>query len=106
MPSPNVFFVKDSLARERFDAHSFGSLNSGRSSWLVNSVWMMSGARDVGVALAHELYHVLAGSGEHSEDETNLMYAETSPIGVLLSQEQCMRLTGWDSARSLLQPRE
>ena len=94
------------MARERFDAHSFGSLNSGSASWLVHSVWIMSGARDVGVALAHELYHVLAGSGEHSEDETNLMYAETSPIGVLLSQEQCMRLTGWDSARSLLQPRE
>ena len=34
------------------------------------------------------------------------MYAETSPIGVLLSQEQCMRLTDWGSARGLLQPRE
>ena len=73
---------------------------------MVNTVWMMSGARDVGVALAHERYHVLADSGEHSEDETNLMYAETSLIGVLLSQEQCMRLSDWDSARSLLQPRE
>ena len=106
MPSPNVFFVKDSLARERFDAHSFGSLNSGSASWLVNTVWMMSGARDVGVALAHERYHVLADSGEHSEDETNLMYAETSPTGVLLTQEQCMRLTDRGSARGLLQPRE
>ena len=67
---------------------------------------MMSGARDVGVAPAHELYHVLAGSGEHSEDETNLMYTETSPIGVLLWQEQCMRLTDWGSALGLLQPRE
>ena len=105
MPSPNVFFVKDSLARERFDAHSFGSLNSGSASWLVNTVWMMSGARDVGVALAHERYHVLADSGEHSEDETNLMYAETSPTGVLLTQEQCMRLTDRGSARGLLQPR-
>ena len=94
------------MARERFDAHSFGSLNSGSASWLVNPVWMISDARDVGVALAHELYHVLAGSGEHSEDETNLMYTETSPIGVLLWQEQCMRLTDWGSALGLLQPRE
>ncbi len=100
---PTVLFVRDSLARERFDAHSFGPSNSGRAAWLEDTVWVMSGARDTGIAVAHELYHVLADSGAHSDDRNNLMHAETSPDGTALTSAQCERAIASASQRGLLQ---
>src|SRR5882672_2588114 len=58
--------------------------------------------RDPGVALAHELAHVLMDSGEHSEDEGNLMRDETSQKNRRLSAAQCTRLLDRGKANGLL----
>jgi hypothetical protein len=45
-----------------------------------------------GSALAHELYHVIADTGRHSDDPNNLMYAETRGENTRLGEAQCLRL--------------
>lgn len=66
---------------------------------------MTAATRDPGVALAHELAHVLMDSGEHSEEEGNLMHEETSPRNVSLSAPQCERLRETGSRNGLLKAR-
>ena len=46
---------------------------------------------DPGVALAHELFHVLANDGSHSDVPGNLMQGETRPDGTALTAAQCAR---------------
>ncbi len=106
LPAPLVFFVKDTLAGERYDAHSFGRANSAGAPWLADTVWVTSGARDAGVALAHELFHVLADSGEHSDDARNLMHPEASAASTALTAQQCARARQRGTALGLLRPRQ
>lgn len=106
LPPPLVFFVKDTLAGERYDAHSFGRANSAGAPWLADTVWVMSGARDAGVALAHELFHVLADSGEHSDDARNLMHPETSAVSTTLTAQQCARARQRGAVLGMLRPRQ
>lgn len=96
IPRPAVFFVRDTLKRVAFDAEAIGHANGRGRPALVDTVWMTEAVGHSGLALAHELYHVLADSGRHSTDPTNLMYPETLGENVRLNESQCgrMRMVG------------
>jgi hypothetical protein len=78
---------------------AFGLGNTRMRPWLANSVWLMLDVEDAGIALAHELYHVLANSGAHVESEPNLMQPRTRPESLNLTTEQCRlaQLNGVDN---------
>jgi hypothetical protein len=99
---PTVYFVADTRQRPAFDAEAIGHANSRGRPELADTVWMTRATRDPGIALAHELVHVLMDSGEHSEEDGNLMRAETAPQNVLLSPAQCARLRAVGAANSLI----
>jgi hypothetical protein len=65
-------------------------------------VWIIHGARDPGIALAHELAHVLMDSGEHDNTPGNLMAEETTPDNTWLTAAQCARITATGSRNGLL----
>jgi hypothetical protein len=68
---------------------AFGLGNTRMRPWLANSVWLMLDIEDAGIALAHELYHVIANSGAHVEGVANLMQPRTRPESLALTAEQC-----------------
>ncbi|HEX2199961.1 MAG TPA: hypothetical protein VHG88_15265, partial [Burkholderiales bacterium] len=76
---PAIFFVDDTRNDPAFDAEAIGRGNSAGRPELAGTVWVAYGARDLPQVLAHELAHLLADSGRHSEAPDNLMRAETSP---------------------------
>jgi hypothetical protein len=99
---PAIFFVDDTLNRPAYDAEAIGLDNATSRRELANTVWVAYGARDLPLALAHELTHVLSDSGEHSEEPGNLMRAETSPENTRLSDAQCQRLRARGETNGLL----
>jgi hypothetical protein len=101
---PTVYFVADTRQRPAFDAEAIGRANSRSRPELTDTVWMTRATRDPGIALAHELVHVLMDSGEHSEEDENLMREETAPRNVRLNAAQCARLRATGSAHGLLRP--
>ena len=102
--TPAVYFVDDTRQDPAFDAEAIGRGNSRSRPELRDTVWVIRGARDVGVVLAHELAHVLMDSGEHSEEPGNLMRDETTPSNTLLTQRQCARMRETGSVNGLLTP--
>jgi hypothetical protein len=96
---PALYLVRDTRSRPAFDAEAIGRGNSRTRPEIADTVWMTSGARDPGIALAHELAHVLMDSGEHSDEQGNLMRDETSARNTSLTAAQCARLrdTGRDN---------
>lgn len=88
---PAVYFVAGTRHAPAFDAEAFGRTNSAHRRELAHSVWIVAGARDLPVVLAHELVHVLTDSGEHSDAPGNLMRDETAPGAVALTAAQCRR---------------
>ena len=84
-----IFFATDTDMQVKFDAEAFGRANTGNRPWMQNTVWISSVTPDTGNAIAHELFHVLANSGQHSNEEGNLMQQRTSPENTRLSEEQC-----------------
>ena len=102
---PTVYFVAGTRQRPAFDAEAIGRGNSRTRPELADSVWVTRGTRDLGIALAHELAHVLMDSGEHSEAPGNLMRDETAPGNTRLSPVQCARLRGTGAANGLLNAR-
>ena len=88
-PRPAIYFVEDTLNRPAFDAEAIGRSNSLRRPELADTVWVAAGTRDLPIALAHELVHVLMDSGEHSEEPDNLMRAETTRAHTRLTDAQC-----------------
>jgi hypothetical protein len=105
---PALFFVRDTLQRPAFDAEAIGRANSASRPELANTVWVAAGARDLPVAIAHELVHVLADSGAHVAMSGNLMRDETAPDATALTQEQCEAIRSSGERSGLLQrePRE
>jgi len=101
---PAIFFVDDTLNRPAYDAEAIGLANAATRPELANTVWVAHGARDLPLALAHELAHVLSDSGEHSDEPGNLMRAATSPENTRLSDAQCERLRERGAANGLLAP--
>ena len=84
-----VVFARDTRMHAAFDGEAFGLGNTRMRPWLTPSVWLMLGVDDPGVALAHELYHVIANSGEHIEGIANLMQGRTRPESQQLTPAQC-----------------
>lgn len=101
---PAVFFVRDTLQQIAFDAEAIGHANGRGRPSLVDTVWMTEAVGHSGVALAHELYHVLADSGSHSGDPTNLMYSETHGENTKLREDQCIRMREVGAAFGHLTP--
>ena len=102
---PAIFFVDDTLNDPAYDAEAIGLENSATRRELANTVWVAHGARDLPLALAHELVHLLSDSGEHSDEPGNLMRAETSLQNTRLSEAQCHLLRTRGEANGLLAPR-
>lgn len=102
--TPAIYFVDGTRQNPAFDAEAIGRGNSRSRPELRDTVWVVRGAPDLDVVLAHELAHVLMDSGEHSEDPENLMRAETTSENTRLSEAQCARLRETGSANGLLAP--
>jgi hypothetical protein len=100
---PAVYLVRETRNSPAFDAEAIGRGNSRTRPELADTVWMTAATRDPGVALAHELAHVLMDSGEHGGEEGNLMREETSLRNTTLSAAQCARLRETGSRHGLLQ---
>jgi hypothetical protein len=84
-----VVFARDTLMQAAYLGEAFGLGNTRMRPWLANSVWLMLDIEDAGIALAHELYHVIANSGAHVEGVANLMQPRTRPESLALTAEQC-----------------
>jgi hypothetical protein len=102
---PAVYLVRGTKSRPAFDAEAIGRGNSRSRPELADTVWMTAATRDPGIALAHELAHVLMDSGEHSGEEGNLMRDETSARNTSLAAAQCARLRDTGSRNGLLERR-
>jgi hypothetical protein len=105
LSKPTVYFVTDTLRQPAFDAEAIGRANSGSRPELADTVWLTHGTRDPGIALAHELVHVLSDSGAHSDLPRNLMRDRTAPDNTRLTIAQCARLRDVGAASGLLQRR-
>ena len=101
---PVVYLVRHTLNRPAFQAEAIGRGNSRTRPELADTVWITVGTRDPGIALAHELAHVLMDSGEHSDEPGNLMRNETSGANTRLSVKQCTQLRENARANGLLDP--
>ena len=99
---PTVYLVRDTKNIPAFDAEAIGRGNSRTRPELADTVWLTAATRDPGVALAHELAHVLMDSGAHSAEEGNLMREETLPRNLALSAAQCARLRETGRGNGLL----
>jgi len=104
LPKPTLFFIADTLNRPAFDAEAVGRGNSRTRPEMADTVWIASGARDLPVVIAHELAHVLADSGGHSNEAGNLMREETAQGSSRLTPEQCAAIATTAGANGLLQP--
>lgn len=102
---PAVFFVAGTRHRPPYEAEAFGRGNTSTRPELVHTVWITSGARDLPIVVAHELAHVLAGSGEHSDLPRNLMREDTAPGATRLTTAQCARIREHGEREGLLAPR-
>lgn len=99
---PTVYFVADTHHQPAFDAEAIGRGNSKTRPELADTVWVTRATRDVGIALAHELVHVLTDSGEHIERPGNLMRAETAPENTRLTGAQCAQMRDVGTKNGLL----
>lgn len=97
-----VVFARDSRMSVPFEGEAFGLGNTRDRPWLRNSVWLTEDISDPGLALAHELFHVLSNNGEHVQDTTNLMSERTRPGQDRLDDRQCMNLREMGKTLSLL----
>lgn len=101
--TPAIWFLRDTLQQPAFDAQAIGRSNLGGRAPLLNTVWMTSHLEQPGVALAHELYHVIANTGGHVPEPDNLMHSHTSATGTRLTDWQCERLLKVGRAFGLVQ---
>lgn len=99
---PAVYFVLNTRSNPAFEAEAFGRGNTKTRPVLADTVWITLTARDPGIALAHELAHVLMDSGEHSDEQGNLMSDETTPKNTALTRAQCARLRDIATGNGLL----
>jgi hypothetical protein len=99
---PAIYFIADTRQRPAFDAEAIGRGNSRTRPELADTVWVTRGTRDLGIALAHELAHVVMDSGEHSAAPGNLMREDTRPENTNLTDAQCARLMATGLANNLV----
>jgi|SoiMethySBSTD1v2_1073268.scaffolds.fasta_scaffold566738_2 hypothetical protein len=99
---PAIFFVDDTRMEPAFEAEAIGRANARSRPEMTDTVWITSGTRDLPVALAHELVHVLANSGDHSSLPGNLMREQTTPFNTKLARDQCSAIVSTAQANGLL----
>jgi hypothetical protein len=99
---PAIFFVDDTLQRPAFDAEAIGRANAKTRPEMADTVWITAAIRDLPVALAHELVHVLTDSGDHSNAPNNLMRDDTAPGNTHLTPEQCSSIIATGQANGLI----
>jgi hypothetical protein len=99
---PAVFFVDDTLQRPAFDAEAIGRANAKARPEMADTVWITAAIRDLPIALAHELVHVLMDAGEHSTARDNLMREDTAPGNTELTPAQCGSIVATGQAHGLL----
>jgi hypothetical protein len=102
LPKPTVYFVRDTLQADAYDAEAIGKSNSATRPMLRYTIWVTEDIRDPGIALAHELSHILMDSGQHVELPRNLMRAETAPANTDLTREQCEAIVRAGTENALL----
>ncbi|MFK8081781.1 MAG: S8 family serine peptidase [Granulosicoccus sp.] len=84
-----VVLARDTRMSTPFDAEAFGRGNTRHRPWMSDSVWLTLALEDRAIALAHELFHVLVNSGDHSTAEGSLMLARTTGTNTRLTSEEC-----------------
>jgi hypothetical protein len=104
LPKPTVYFLRDTLQRDAYDAEAIGKGNSNTRPTLIYTVWMTQDIADPGISFAHELIHILADSGEHVERPRNVMRADSSPENVELTSTQCEQIINTGEKNGLLHP--
>lgn len=104
LPKPTVYFLRDTLRRDAYDAEAIGKGNSNTRPTLIYTVWMTQDIADPGIGLAHELIHILADSGEHVERPRNVMRTDTAPDNVELTSSQCEQIINTGEKNGLLHP--
>ena len=102
LPRPSIWFVRDTRQRPAFDAEAIGRGNSRTRPELADTVWVTHATRDLGIAIAHELAHVLMDSGAHSDEPGNLMRDETDRGNTRLNPAQCDRMRDTAHTNGLL----
>ncbi|HSH43726.1 MAG TPA: S8 family serine peptidase, partial [Arenicellales bacterium] len=102
LPKPAVYFVRDTLQVEAYDAEAIGRGNSAARPELRDTVWITEPTREPGIALAHELAHLLMDRGDHVDTPGNLMRAETAPSNTTLTQRQCRQIRDRGTENGLL----
>jgi hypothetical protein len=100
---PAVFFVRDTRHQPVYDAEAFGRGNTATRPELAGTVWITAYIRDLPIALAHELAHVLMDAGDHTQEPGNLMREDTAPANTSLTAVQCERMTGRGTENGWLQ---
>lgn len=106
LPKPTIYFVTDTRQEPQFEAEAVGRANSTTRPEMTDTVWVTRHVRNVDIALAHELVHVLTDSGAHLNAPRNLMRDETTPTNTQLSNAQCAQLRAVGERNGLLhQPR-
>jgi len=91
-PQVTLVFARDTRMQEPYTGEAFGRGNTRNRPWLTNSVWLTVDVQDPAIALAHELVHVLANSGEHVTLPGNLMQRRTTPGQTHLDDQQCQSM--------------
>lgn len=86
---PAIFLVRDTRRLEAFGGEAFGDINTLSMPWLSNTAWMITEQPDTGIIMAHELFHILVDSGDHSSEPGNLMNEQTSPANTRITASQC-----------------
>ena len=102
LPRPAIFFVDDTRMEPAFEAEAIGRANARSRPEMTDTVWITSGTRDLPVALAHELVHVLANSGDHSSMPDNLMRELTTPFNTRIARDQCSAIVSTAQANGLI----
>jgi len=84
-----IVMARDTRMNIEFDAEAFGQGNTRNRPWMTHSVWLTLALEDRAIALAHELFHVLVNSGDHSTAAGSLMLARTTGDNTLLTKSEC-----------------
>ena len=101
--SAAIILARDTKMAEPFSGEAFGLGNTQYRPWLRDTVWLLPELQEPGVAMAHELFHILANNGRHSDAPNNLMQSRTSPAHLKLSGAQCQQAREQGLANGLLQ---
>lgn len=98
-----VFFANDTNMQPGFDAEAFGAGNTRNRPWMKNTLWITAVTEDLGIALAHELFHIIVNNGSHTTEKNNLMRDRTTKENTRLSAKQCDAAISYAVDAGLLQ---